>query len=76
MANMTRDEKMKMMRKMPLMMQDLDSNLMEIMVDTMMPTMMNVMEQKGIEMFQMMKMMCHNAYLSQHQTHRKMIKIN
>jgi hypothetical protein len=30
----------------------------ENMMDTMMPTMMNMMQQKGIDMFQMMKMMC------------------
>jgi hypothetical protein len=28
------------------------------MMDTMMPTMMNTMQQKGIDIFQMMKMMC------------------
>ena len=30
----------------------------EKMMDTMMPTMMNMMHKKGIEMLQMMKMMC------------------
>ena len=59
MANMSFEEKMKMMQKMmPLMMQDVDMNQMGKMMDTMIPMMMDMMQHKGIDMFQMMKMMC------------------
>jgi hypothetical protein len=59
MANMSFEEKMKLMSKMmPIMMQDININQMDKMMDTMMPTMMNVMQEKGIDMVQMMKMMC------------------
>ncbi len=53
--------KFMMQKMMPMMsgtMEKMDFVEKENMMDTMMPTMMNVMQQKGIEMFQMMKMMC------------------
>jgi hypothetical protein len=41
-----------------MMMQDMDLGRMDEMMNTMMPMMMDMMEQKGIDMFEMMKKMC------------------
>jgi hypothetical protein len=47
-----------MQTMMPMMMKDMDISQMENMMDTMMPTMMNQMLEKGINMVDMMRMMC------------------
>ncbi len=58
-ANMSFEEKMQMMSSMmPLMMEDIKMDQMDKMMDAMMPMMLKMMEQKGIDMFQMMEMMC------------------
>jgi hypothetical protein len=43
---------------MPMMMQDMDLGRMDEMMNTMMHRTMDMMEQKGIDMFEMMKKMC------------------
>jgi hypothetical protein len=59
MSNLTMDEKKNMMQTMmPMMMKDMDKSQMENMMDTMMPTMMNQMLEKGINMLEMMRIMC------------------
>ena len=47
---------------MAMMMSDIEMEQMYGMMDTMMPTMMNMMEQKGIDVLQMMEMMCPKCY--------------
>jgi hypothetical protein len=59
MEDLTMENKMTMMQiMMPLMMKDIEMSQMDNMMDTMMPTMMNQMLEKGINMFDMMRMMC------------------
>lgn len=59
MTNLTFDQKMHLMREiMSLMMKNNSMNQMDEMMDTMMPMMMALMEEKGIDMFRMMEMMC------------------
>jgi hypothetical protein len=53
--------KFMMQKMMPMMsgtIEKMDFVEKEKMMDTMMPTMMNMMQHKGIDIFQMMKMMC------------------
>jgi hypothetical protein len=47
-----------MEKMMPMMMKDIDMDQMDSMMDTMIPTMMNMMREKGIDIFQMMEKMC------------------
>jgi hypothetical protein len=59
MANMSTEEKLQMMQKMmPIMMKDMDMTEMQKMMDTMMPLMMDQMQKKGINMIDMMGIMC------------------
>ena len=59
MKEMTMEDKMTMMQTMmPMMMKDLDLSEMEKMMNTMMPTMMNQVQKNGIQVFDMMRLMC------------------
>ena len=59
MSNLSFEEKMRLMSKMmPMMMADVEQGEMEEMMDTMMPMMMDTMKEKGVEVVEMMQLMC------------------